>query len=111
MTDGETGDRYVEHDSGLCAHPPLASAKIVISTRFNNKQQAFFDFVLYHYVRVGVEELDQEKLTLLLRLKYHNSISDALADLGQAEQIGQVFAGFQKYLHQPQGCTTRRDGR
>ncbi len=80
----------------------MASAKIVISTRFNNKQQAFLDFVLSHYVRVGVEELDQEKLTPLLRLKYHNSISDALADLGQAEEIGQVFAGFQKYLYQPQ---------
>jgi type I restriction enzyme R subunit len=50
--------------------------------------------VLAHYVSVGVEELDQEKLTPLLRLKYHNSIADALADLGQAEEIGQVFAGF-----------------
>jgi hypothetical protein len=44
----------------------------------------------------------QEKLTPLLRLKYHNSISDVLADLGQAEEIGQVFAGLQKYLYQPQ---------
>jgi type I restriction enzyme R subunit len=56
--------------------------------------------VLAHYVSVGVEELDQEKLTPLLRLKYHNSIADALADLGQAEEIGQIFAGFQKYLYQ-----------
>ena len=55
-----------------------------------------------HYVRVGVEELDQEKLTPLLRLKYHNSIADALADLGRAKEIGQVFAGFQKYLYQQQ---------
>jgi type I restriction enzyme R subunit len=46
-----------------------------------------------------VEELDQEKLTPLLRLKYHNSIADALADLGKAEEIGQVFSGFQKYLY------------
>jgi hypothetical protein len=79
------------------ALPPLnreeraARAKIVISTHFNSKQQAFLDFVLAHYVSVGVEELDQEKLTPLLRLKYHNSISDALADLGPAEDIGQVF--------------------
>ena len=48
---------------------------------------------------VGVEELDQNKLTPLLRLKYHNSIADAVADLGKAEEIGQVFAGFQKYLY------------
>jgi type I restriction enzyme R subunit len=50
-------------------------------------------------VRVGVEELDQEKLTPLLKLKY-NSIADALADLGRPDDIGRVFAGFQKYLYE-----------
>jgi type I restriction enzyme R subunit len=59
---------------------------------------------LSHYVRVGVEELDQEKLTPLLRLKYHNSIADALADLGRAEEIVRVFAGFQKYLYKQQAA-------
>jgi type I restriction enzyme R subunit len=81
-----------------------ARAKIVISSRFDSKQQVFLDFVLSHYVRVGVHELDQEKLTPLLRLKYHNSIADALADLGRAADIGHVFAGFQKYLYQPQAA-------
>ena len=38
-------------------------------------------------------------LTPLLRLKYHNSIADAVADLGKPEDIGKVFAGFQKYLY------------
>jgi len=75
--------------------PPLnreeraARARVAIGVHFNSKQQAILDFVLAHYVSVGVEELDQEKLTPLLRLKYHNSISDALADLGPAEDIGQ----------------------
>lgn len=50
---------------------------------------------------VGVEELDQSKLTPLLRLKYHDSIADAVADLGVPEEISRVFAGFQKYLYQP----------
>jgi hypothetical protein len=49
-----------------------------------------------------VEELDQEKLIPLLRLKCHNIISDALADLGPAENIGHLFTGFQKYLYQHQ---------
>jgi type I restriction enzyme R subunit len=77
-------------------------AKVVISTHFNSKQKVFLDFVLSHYVRVGVQELDQEKLTPLLKLKYHNSIADAKADLGRPKDIGRIFAGFQKYLYQPQ---------
>lgn len=90
--------------------PPLtreeraASAKAVIGTRFNNKQQAFLGFVLSHYVNEGVHELDQEKLTPLLRLRYHDSIADAVADLGRPEEIGKVFSGFQKYLYQPQAA-------
>lgn len=75
-------------------------ARRAIATQFNNKQRMFLDFVLSHYVQAGVEELDQEKLTPLLRLKYHNSIADAVADLGRPEDIGRVFSGFQKYLYQ-----------
>jgi type I restriction enzyme R subunit len=55
---------------------------------------------LSHYVNVGVDELDQEKLTPLLRLKYHDSISDAVADLGRPEEIGEMFSGFQRFLYQ-----------
>jgi type I restriction enzyme, R subunit len=72
----------------------------LISAQFNNRQQVFLDFVLSHYVNVGVEELDVSKLTSLLRLKYRDSIADAVADLGKPEEIGQVFSGFQKYLYQ-----------
>ena len=88
------------------ARPPLtrevraATAKVHINAQFDAKQQAFLDFVLQHYVSVGVEELEQEKLTPLLRLKYHDSIADAIADLGKPEAIGTLFASFQKYLYQ-----------
>jgi type I restriction enzyme R subunit len=57
--------------------------------------------VLAHYVSEGVQELDQEKLTPLLKLRYHDSLHDALADLGDAVLVGHIFAGFQKYLYQP----------
>ena len=73
-------------------------ARVYINSSFNAKQQAFLDFVLSHYVSVGVEELDQQKLTPLLRLKY-GAIQDAIAALGQPEEIGRAFAGFQKYLY------------
>ena len=79
-----------------------AHALAIISTHFNSKQRVFLDFVLSHYVSVGVEELDQAKLTPLLRLKYHDSIADAVADLGSPSEIGQFFTGFQKYLYQQQ---------
>jgi type I restriction enzyme R subunit len=76
-------------------------AMALISSHFNSKQQVFLDFVLSHYVSVGVEELDKTKLTPLLRLKYHDSINDAIADLGKPDEIGQMFSGFQKFLYQP----------
>jgi type I restriction enzyme R subunit len=75
-------------------------AKIAIQATFNSRQQAFLDFVLSHYVSEGVQELDREKLTPLLKLKYRNAISDAIADLGRPEEIGYLFSGFQKYLYQ-----------
>lgn len=77
-------------------------AQAAIRERFDSKQQAFLDFVLGHYVSDGVEELDQDKLTPLLRLKYHDSITDAFADLGEPEEIGKAFTGFQKYLYEQQ---------
>ena len=84
----------------MAGNHPSGNARVYINTRFNAKQQVFLDFVLSHYVSVGVEELDQEKLTPLLRLKYHDSIADAVADLGRPEDIGTLFASFQKYLYQ-----------
>ncbi len=75
-------------------------AKLEISTHFDSKQQAFLDFVLAQYVKEGVGELNQEKLSPLLKLKYNNAISDAIADLGQPERIKDTFADFQKYLYQ-----------
>jgi len=81
-------------------------ARTGIRSQFSAKQQTFIDFVLAHYVNEGVQELDQEKLTPLLRLKYDDSISDAVADLGKPEEIGIFFAGFQKYLYQDAPPTT-----
>jgi type I restriction enzyme R subunit len=85
-------------------HDRANRARVVISSRFTPKQRVFLDFVLSHYVNVGVDELAQEKLTPLLRLRYHGSISDAVADLGQPEQISKVFNGFQAYLYQQAGA-------
>jgi len=108
IIDAEKSDLFDVLAHVAYALPPLtreeraAKARVIITQHFSNKLQVFLDFVLAHYVSIGVEELDQTKLTPLLKLKYHNSISDAVADLGKPEEIGQVFAGFQKYLYQQQ---------
>ena len=74
-------------------------AKAEINEKFSSKQKVFLDFVLAHYVSVGVEELDPEKLAPLLKLKYHDSIADAITELGNHDEIRRVFNGFQQYLY------------
>jgi type I restriction enzyme R subunit len=108
IIDAEKSDLFDVLAYVAYALPPLtreeraAKAKVIITTHFNSKLQVFLSFVLSHYVSIGVEELDQAKLTPLLRLKYHDSIADAVTDLGRPDEIGRVFAGFQKYLYQQQ---------
>jgi type I restriction enzyme R subunit len=106
IIDAEKSDLFDVLAHIAYALPPLtreeraARAKVLISSRFTTRQQAFLDFVLSQYVKVGVQELDTEKLSPLLKLKYNNAIADAVADLGKPEEIGMVFSGFQKYLYQ-----------
>lgn len=106
IIDAEKSDLFDVLAHVAYAMPPLTreeragKARTLITQHFNNKLQLFLDFVLAHYVEVGVEELDQAKLTPLLKLKYRDSIPDAIADLGQSPaEIGQAFAGFQKFLY------------
>ena len=107
IIDAEKSDLFDVLAYVAYALPPLTreeratKAKVSISSHFNIKQQVFLEFVLSHYVNVGVEELDAGKLTPLLHLKYHNSIHDAVADLGAPKLIQEVFIGFQKFLYGP----------
>jgi type I restriction enzyme R subunit len=73
-------------------------ARQMASGEFTDKQQAFIDFVLSQYVQQGVDELDQEKLSPLLRLKYR-ALPDAFAELGKPDQVRKVFVGFQRHLY------------
>jgi len=106
IIDAEKSDLFDVLAHVAYAVPPVTrevratSARIYINTHFSVKQQTFLDFVLQHYVSVGVEELDQEKLKHLLGLRYQDSIADAISDLGRPEEIGAIFAGFQHSLYQ-----------
>jgi type I restriction enzyme R subunit len=108
IIDAEKSDLFDVLAFVAYALPPItreqraALAKAPIRANFDDRQQVFLEFVLGHYVSAGVEELDQEKLAPLLALKYHGSLSDAVADLAMpAEDIGRFFRNFQKYLYPP----------
>ena len=63
--------------------------------------------MLGQYVSQGVDELDAEKLTPLLRLRYNNALADAVADLGSPEQIRTAFVGFQRFLYENRAQTSQ----
>lgn len=75
------------------------AARIAGAAEFTDKQQAFIDFVLAQYVKQGVDELDAEKLSPLLRLRYR-ALNDAFAELGEPELVRRVFVDFQRHLYE-----------
>uniref|UniRef100_UPI004055AD34 EcoAI/FtnUII family type I restriction enzme subunit R n=1 Tax=Candidatus Electronema sp. TaxID=2698783 RepID=UPI004055AD34 len=62
------------------------------------RQQEFIEFVLSRYVQDGVAELDMDKLTALLELKYR-AVADAVVRLGSISAIRSSFIEFQGYLY------------
>jgi type I restriction enzyme, R subunit len=65
---------------------------------YDDKLQAFLEFILGEYEEQGVGELDQDKLPSLLELKY-NSTADAASQLGGISKIRETFVGFQQHLY------------
>jgi type I restriction enzyme, R subunit len=78
----------------------VAAARATIFALLNDKQKEFIEFVLSKYIETGVEELEQEKLPVLLTNKYQ-SFEDASAVLGELSKVKDLFIDFQKYLYAP----------
>ena len=76
----------------------VTRAKATILAFLNKRQQEFIEFVLNKYIESGVEELDQEKLPVLLTNKYH-SLEDAKEILGEVAEISSLFIEFQQHLY------------
>lgn len=74
------------------------AAEATIFTLLSDKQREFISFVLNKYVDSGVDELDQEKLPILLTSKYQ-SLEDAKHILGEVGEISKLFIEFQKHLY------------
>ncbi|MFT7003860.1 MAG: type I restriction enzyme R subunit [Sulfurimonas sp.] len=77
----------------------VKDAKKIIFALLNEKQKEFIDFVLSKYIESGVEELEQEKLPILLTNKYQ-SLEDAKDVLGNVANISSLFIEFQKHLYE-----------
>ena len=77
----------------------VAAAQATIFALLDNKQKEFIEFVLSKYIETGVEELDQEKLPILLTNKYQ-SLEDAKGVLGDVSGISRLFVEFQQHLYQ-----------
>ncbi len=76
----------------------VEKAKTKIFEGLDEQQKEFLEFVLAKYQDNGSEELDEEKLPVLLNLKYH-AIADAESVLGEVDQIRSIFFTFQKNLY------------
>ena len=74
------------------------AAEATIFALLNDKQKEFLRFVLSKYVETGVDELDQEKLPILLTNKYQ-SLEDAKEILGDVANISRLFVEFQEHLY------------
>jgi len=64
----------------------------------NDKQKEFISFVINNYIKTGVDELEQEKLPILLANKFQ-SLEDAKEILGDTAAISRLFIEFQEHLY------------
>ena len=85
--------------NSLTREQRVAASQATIFALLDNKQKEFIEFVLSKYVETGVEELDREKLPILLTNKYQ-SLEDAKEVLGNVGDIRKLFIEFQKHLYE-----------
>ena len=101
MIDAEASDLFDVLAYIAFALPPVTRAERAEARRsaaigaYDEKLQAFLDFVLGQYVTRGEEELGPDKLAGLLELKYR-AVSDATRQIGaDPRRIREAFVGFQ----------------
>ena len=74
--------------------------KNIFYKSMNDQQKEFIEFVLNNYIKDGVNELDDSKLSKVLKIKY-GSVHEAKEKLGNLKQIKKIFANLQQQLYDP----------
>lgn len=104
MIDAEQSDLFDVLTYVSFLIPPISrsqrveQSKNIIYTGLDDKQKEFLDFVLSKYEEKGIEELDEDKLPVLLNLKYH-AIANAELSLGSVDYIRSIFFSLQERLY------------
>ena len=104
MIDAEQSDLFDVLTYISFLTPPISRIERVEQSKekifegLGERQKEFLGFVLSKYEEKGVEELDEEKLPILLNLKYH-AIANAVNTLGEVDSIRSIFFDFQKELY------------
>lgn len=105
LIDAEASDLFDVLEYVAFAKPPVTRRDRALATKpglnkaLTPEQAEFIDFVLERYVVTGFEELDDERLPDLIKLKYQ-ALQDGIATLGGAEAARGAFVGFQKELYE-----------
>ncbi len=90
---------YLSYNTPLITRQQrINNTKENILKGLDEKHREFLNFILSKYEEKGVEELAEEKLPILLNLKY-NSPADAINILGDVSSIRSTFFDFQEHLY------------
>ena len=104
MIDAEKSDLFDVLNYISFCNPTISRAERVLQSKkvifesLEEEQVEFLNFVLSKYEEKGVDELFEEKLPVLLNIKYH-AIANAEKVLGSVDKIRSIFFGFQKELY------------
>ena len=104
IIDAEKSDIFDVLEFVAFAKKPLTRVKRIeeseetMQNEFNEDQMEFINFVLDQYENEGVLVLDDEKLPILLELKY-KSLENAKHILGDLNVARNIFLDFQKVLY------------
>lgn len=102
--DAEDSDLLDVLEYILYASPPMSRIERVRAAEDNiyapleQEQCEFIRFALDNYIKDGVDELDDSKLSKVLESKY-GALSSAKEKLGNAETVRKTFIAFQKHLY------------
>ena len=72
--------------------------KAVVTSTYEEKLSAFLEYVLGQYVETGVEDLDREKLSDYLTIKFGSQVA-GVTELGGVEKVIDSYIGFQRHLY------------